>query len=163
MLEVSQYTSSIPQVPTLPPSGASSQDASAVPRPCWTHRFRSLWWNAQVVPWSGYRFGVLSSPANPDPMKCGVANRFPAFSLGFSRPRCSISRGSPSNIELVTIPKVKKHTQFHTEGHRNRSMRAAWASGRALQLFASLLVRWISISVHLYRFIFKLNTNSWGA
>ncbi|XP_017338965.1 potassium voltage-gated channel subfamily H member 6 isoform X2 [Ictalurus punctatus] len=39
-------------------------------------------------------------------MKCGVANRFPPFSLRFSRPRRSISRSSPSNIELVTIPKT---------------------------------------------------------
>ncbi|MCI4383919.1 hypothetical protein PGIGA_G00032360 [Pangasianodon gigas] len=39
-------------------------------------------------------------------MKCGVANRFPAFSLSFSRPRRSISRSSPQNIELITIPKT---------------------------------------------------------
>ncbi|KAI5618064.1 potassium voltage-gated channel subfamily H member 6-like, partial [Silurus asotus] len=49
---------------------------------------------------------VLSTPANPDQMKCGVANRFPAFSLSFSRPRRSISMGSPPNIELVTMSKT---------------------------------------------------------
>ncbi|GAA6077792.1 potassium voltage-gated channel subfamily H member 6 [Tachysurus ichikawai] len=38
-------------------------------------------------------------------MKRGVANRFPAFSLSFSRPRRSISRSSPPNTELITIPK----------------------------------------------------------
>ncbi|XP_060794815.1 potassium voltage-gated channel subfamily H member 6 [Neoarius graeffei] len=60
-------------------------------------------------------FGVLSSPANPDQMKCRVANRFPGFSLNFSRPRHSISRSSPSNIELVTMPKVKELQQNITE------------------------------------------------
>lgn len=58
-----------------------------------------------------YRFGVLSALVYLDQMKCGVANRFPAFSLNFTRPRGSISRSSPPNIELITIPKVKEHMQ----------------------------------------------------
>ncbi|TSL75240.1 Potassium voltage-gated channel subfamily H member 6 [Bagarius yarrelli] len=42
-------------------------------------------------------------------MKCRVADHFPVFSRSLSRPRRSISRSSPTNIELVTIPKLKEH------------------------------------------------------
>ncbi|KAF5891650.1 potassium voltage-gated channel subfamily H member 6-like, partial [Clarias magur] len=56
-------------------------------------------------------------------MKCGVANRFPAFSMSFGRPRRSISRSSPLNIEPVTIPKVKDHMQnTHRDHHQTLSL-----------------------------------------